>query len=350
MGFYAPAQLVQDARRHSVELRPVDVLVSEWECTLEDACATQGKEKTEEQIPPAPLLQRGEGRRGEDKEHSPCEKQIPPTPLFQRGETSSTLVHQGQWKEHSPLYQKGAGGDLQPAIRLGLCMVKGLSEEAALRLVATRQRLRAAGAFSFEALSHAAGLNRHDMNALAAAGALASIAGHRRQAVWTVTGVEPRPPVLEDAPILDTTPPLLPPSEGQDLVADYASLGLTLGRHPLALLRPQLDRMRISTAAQLKQLPHGKPTRAAGIVIGRQRPGTASGVIFVTLEDETGTVNVVVWNGVAEKQRQALLGSRLLAVHGVLEREGEVVHLIAGRLTDHSWLLGQLVARSRDFH
>jgi error-prone DNA polymerase len=108
--------------------------------------------------------------------------------------------------------------------------------------------------------------------------------------------------------------------------------------------------MRISTAAQLKQLPHGKPARAAGIVIGRQRPGTASGVIFVTLEDETGTVNVVVWNGVAEKQRQALLGSRLLAVHGVLEREGEVVHLIAGRLTDHSRLLGQLVARSRDFH
>jgi error-prone DNA polymerase len=165
-----------------------------------------------------------------------------------------------------------------------------------------------------------------------------------------VTGVEPRPPVLEDAPILDTTPPLPPPSEGQDLVADYASLGLTLGRHPLALLRPQLDRMRISTAAQLKQLPHGKPARAAGIVIGRQRPGTASGVIFVTLEDETGTVNVVVWNGVAEKQRQALLGSRLLAVHGVLEREGEVVHLIARRLTDHSRLLGQLVARSRDFH
>ena len=229
-------------------------------------------------------------------------------------------------------------------------MVKGLSEEAARRLVAARQQLRCDGPFSFEALAHAANLNRHDMNALAAAGALASIAGHRRQAVWTVTGVEPRPPVLEDAPILDTTPPLPAPSEGQDLAADYASLGLTLGRHPLALLRPQLDRMRMSTAAQLKQLPHGKLARAAGIVIGRQRPGTASGVIFVTLEDETGTVNVVVWNGVAERQRRALLGSRLLAVHGVLEREGEVVHLIAGRLSDHSRLLGQLVARSRDFH
>jgi len=156
--------------------------------------------------------------------------------------------------------------------------------------------------------------------------------------------------VLEDAPILDTTPPLLAPSEGQDLVADYASLGLTLGRHPLALLRPQLDRMRMSTAARLKQLPHGKPARAAGIVIGRQRPGTASGVIFVTLEDETGMINVVVWRDVAERQRRALLGSQLLAVHGALERQGEVVHLIAGRLVDHSPLLGRLVARSRDFH
>ncbi len=174
------------------------------------------------------------------------------------------------------------------------------------------------------------------MNALAAAGALASIVGHRRQAVWAVTGVEPRPPVLEDAPILDITPSLSPPSEGQDLVADYASLGLTLGRHPVALLRPRLDRLRMVTATQLKQLPHGKLTRAAGIVIGRQRPDTASGVIFVTLEDETGMINVVVWRDVAEKQRRALLGSQLLAVHGVLERQGDVVHLIAGKLADHS--------------
>jgi error-prone DNA polymerase len=229
-------------------------------------------------------------------------------------------------------------------------MVKGLSEDTAKRIVAARERLRSEARISFEALAYAAGLDRREMNALAAAGALASIVGHRRRAVWAVTGVEPRPAILAGAPIVDLTPALSPPTEGQDLVADYASLGLTLGRHPVALLRPQLDRMRMSTAEQLKQLSHGKLARAAGIVIGRQRPGTASGVIFVTLEDETGTVNVVVWNGVAEKQRRALLGSRLLAVHGVLEREGEVVHLIAGKLTDYSRLLGQLVARSRDFH
>jgi error-prone DNA polymerase len=315
MGFYAPSQLVQDAQRHGVEVRPVDVLVSEWDCTLE------------------------------------------------------------------------RGAESQPAIRLGLRMVKGLPQDAAQRLVQARAKLfsiaatctpsphpnplpgvsrrcphpslsrgerdlisAGGGEFSVEDLAHAAALNRHDMNALAAAGALASIVGHRRQAVWAVTGVEPRPPVLEGAPILDVTPPLLPPSEGQDLVADYASLGLTLGRHPVALLRPRLDRLRMLTAAQLRQMPHGKLARAAGIVIGRQRPDTASGVIFVTLEDETGMINVVVWRDVAEKQRRALLGSQLLAVHGVLERQGDVVHLIAGKLADHSRLLGQLVARSRDFH
>jgi error-prone DNA polymerase len=188
------------------------------------------------------------------------------------------------------------------------------------------------------------------MNALAAAGALATITGHRREAAWTVTGIHQRPPVLGEAPIVEDMPRLNAPTEGDDLVADYASLGLTLGRHPVALLRPQLTRLRMVTAAELRQMPHGKLTRAAGLVIGRQRPDTASGVIFVTLEDETGMVNVVVWRSVSENQRRALLGAHLMAVHGVIERQGEVVHLVAGKLEDHSALLGRLVARSRDFH
>ena len=231
-------------------------------------------------------------------------------------------------------------------------MVKGLSEESAKRLVEARRGLLLTAYYSpsFEQLAHAAQINRHDMNAFAAAGALATIAGHRHQAVWEVTGVEPRPPVLHGAPIWETSPILDAPTESEDLVADYASLGLTLGRHPVALLRPHLTRLRMATAAHLKAMPHGKLTRAAGIVIGRQRPDTVSGVIFVTLEDETGMINVVVWRDVAERQRRALLGSQLLAVHGALERQGEVVHLIAGRLVDHSHLLGRLVARSRDFH
>jgi error-prone DNA polymerase len=203
---------------------------------------------------------------------------------------------------------------------------------------------------SFEHLAIAADLNRHDIHALAAAGALASITGHRRQAAWDVTGIHQRPPVLAGTTIDERVPQLMPPTEGDDIIADYASLGLTLGRHPIALLRSRLARMRMATAAQVRDMPHGRLTRAAGLVIGRQRPDTASGVIFVTLEDETGMVNVVVWRNVSETQRRELLGSHLMAVHGVIERQGDVVHLIAGRLADHSHLLGRLLTRSRDFH
>jgi error-prone DNA polymerase len=125
---------------------------------------------------------------------------------------------------------------------------------------------------------------------------------------------------------------------------------LTLGRHPLALLRRRLARMRFATAAELRALPNGRCARAAGIVTGRQRPDTASGAVFVTLEDETGYVNVVVWRDLGERQRRELLGSRLMGVEGFLEREGEVVHLVARRLLDHSALLGRLATESRDFH
>jgi len=300
MGFYAPSQLVQDAQRHGVEIRPPDVLVSEWDCTLEPAAPSE-----QQRTSPLPAVV---------------------------ADTRSRLLMSCS----------------SPAMRLGLRMVKGLAEESAKRLVEARRGAHCSP--SFEQLAHAAQLNRHDMNALAAAGALATIAGHRRQAVWEVTGVEPRPPLLHSAPIQEISPVLAAPTESEDLVADYASLGLTLGRHPVALLRPHLTRLRMASAAQLKAMPHGELTCAAGIVIGRQRPDTVSGVIFVTLEDETGMINVVVWRDVAERQRRALLGSQLLAVHGTLERQGEVVHLIAGRLVDHSPLLGRLVARSRDFH
>jgi error-prone DNA polymerase len=135
-----------------------------------------------------------------------------------------------------------------------------------------------------------------------------------------------------------------------DLVADHASLGLTLGRHPLSLLRARLRRLRSATAEELRGVPHGSKAQASGIVTGRQRPGTASGVTFVTLEDETGSVNVIVWRDLAEKQRRELLGSRLMTVQGTLERVGDVQHLIAKRLVDHSELLGHLSTVSRDFH
>jgi error-prone DNA polymerase len=233
------------------------------------------------------------------------------------------------------------------ALRLGLCLVKGFSQSAGGRLVTARHT----GAFTDVAdLARRASLNRHDLEALAAAGALAGLSGHRRHALWDVAGIERMPPVLDEAPIDEASLALAPPGEGEDIVADYASLGLTLGRHPLALLRERLQRQRMFTAAELKMLPHGRIVRVTGLVTGRQRPGTASGVTFVTLEDETGMINVIVWCDLAERQRKELLRSSLLTVFGTLEREGEVVHLIAGRLRDQTALLGNLVTRSRDFH
>jgi error-prone DNA polymerase len=276
MGFYAPAQLVRDARAHGVLVRPVDVAVSDWDCTLE---------------------RRDDGR---------------------------------------------------PALRLGLRVVKHLSHEGAERLLAAR----AAGAFVDTAdLAERATLDRRDLEALAAADALAALAGHRHRAVWQVSGVERALPLLPAATAAQEGMPLLrAPREGQEIVADYFSTGLTLRRHPLALLRDALMKRGVIANQELWELPDGRLVTAAGLVITRQRPGSASGVTFVTMEDETGYVNLIVWKRVADAQRAALLESRLLLVHGKLQREGDVLHVIANRLTDLSALLGDLTVASRNFH
>jgi error-prone DNA polymerase len=156
--------------------------------------------------------------------------------------------------------------------------------------------------------------------------------------------------LLQHAPIHEIQPQLPPPTEGGNIVSDYASMGLTLGRHPLALLRRRLQGLRWLNAEQLHRLTDGSPARAAGIITCRQRPGTASGVMFMTLEDETGCINVVVWRQLLERQRRELLHSSLLGVEGLVQKEGRVVHLIAHRVTDHSALLGRLITTSRDFH
>ena len=238
-------------------------------------------------------------------------------------------------------------------------MVSGLSGAAAGRLVKARDELLESLHASrltphvlpdFEELALRAKLSRKDMNALAAAGSLESLAGHRRNAAWLVAGIEQRLPVLASAPIVESAPALAAPTEGLDILADYASLGLTLGRHPLALLRPRLKKLSMITAQELSTTPSGTPVHVAGLVTCRQHPGTAKGVIFVTIEDETGQINVVVWKRLSQKQRRPLLGARLLGVDGILERESGVTHLIAERLTDHSALIGDLVTHSRDFH
>ena len=226
-------------------------------------------------------------------------------------------------------------------------MIAGLTEDSAQRVVAAR----AEQPFAHVAdLAHRARLDRRALTALAAAGALARLSGHRHAAVWDIAGVERLPPILADATFAETPPTLPAPTEGQDIVADYRALGLTLRRHPLALLRGKLRAQRLVSAADVARTPHGRIARTAGIVIGRQRPDTTSGVVFVTLEDETGATNVIVWRDLSDRQRRELLGARLLAVYGRVEREGPVVHLIAGRLADLTPLLGALETRSRDFH
>ena len=199
-------------------------------------------------------------------------------------------------------------------------------------------------------LAHRASLDKRDLAALADADALARLAGHRHEAVWDVTGIERLPALLAGSTFDEARPALPAPTEGQDVVADYRRLGLTLRRHPMALLRRQLRGRRLATAGDIRHAPHGRLVRTAGIVIGRQRPDTASGVVFVTIEDETGATNVIVWRDLGDRQRRELLGARLLAVYGKVEREGEVVHVLAGRLVDLTPMLGALPTRSRDFH
>lgn len=273
MGFYAPAQLVQAARRAGVEVRDVDVLHSQSDASLE------------------------------------------------------------------------RGADGEPALRIGLRQIKGLTELAAARILAQRDK-----ADSITALAQAAQLERRDLETLAGAGALRSLTGHRHRARWEVTGVEAATPLLGRARFNEATPLLTAPQEGDNVVADYRYLGMTLERHPLALLRPQLVALRMRTAIELAALPDGSPMRTAGLVITRQRPGTASGVTFITLEDETGSSNLVVWRKIADRQRKVLLGARLMGVEGHVQREGDVVHLVVRRMLDMNHLLGKLEARSRDFH
>ncbi|NOR35438.1 MAG: error-prone DNA polymerase, partial [Woeseiaceae bacterium] len=191
--------------------------------------------------------------------------------------------------------------------------------------------------------------DRRELGVLASAGALEELEGHRHRARWAVAGVEKPTPLLTSMERYEAVPLLRKPTEGQDIVADYQSLGLTLGRHPMHLLRHRLDRYRYLQAERMPDLPTGMAVSVAGLVITKQRPGTASGVIFVTLEDETGHINLVVWKQVAEQYRAALLNAKLMGIQGELQIEGEVIHVIAKRLVDHTDMLGNLAVTSRDF-
>ena len=274
LGFYSPSQLVQDAKRHYVDVRAADVMHSEVDCTLEDIGHT-------------------------------------------------------------------------PAVRLGLRLLHGLRSDAALRIVAARQERVFDSA---EDLARRASLDQHEMKLLAGADALMSLSGHRRQQVWDASALRSTPLLLRDAPIDEALLELPEAPEGEEIMFDYAATGLTLRRHPLALLRPLLAKQRLRTAAELQDCPNGRLVRYCGLVTLRQQPETANGVVFVSLEDETGVVQVICWRSIKETQRKELLESRLLAVYGTWQSEGEVRSLVAGKLVDLTHLLGRLNTQSREFH
>ena len=274
MGFYAPAQLVQDARRHGIEVRPVSINHSLIECSLEPS-----------------------------------------------------------------------GTDL--ALRLGLQMVKGLNRQAAARLVAAREQ----GNFTdVENLAQRAGLGKSDLAALARAGAFAELTGNRHAALWEAQGIQTPPAILKNTPTHETAPSLHAPTEAENLLADYATLGLTLGRHPLSLLRPKLENLRLHTAISLKTRHSGAHVRYAGLVTIRQRPGSANGTVFLTMEDETGIVNTIVWPSQVARFRREVTQGMLLEVRGQWQIESGVYYLVAGFIRDISYMLGKLEVNSRDFH
>ena len=275
MGFYAPAQLVADLRRHGVEVRPTDVTRSAWDCTLE-----------------------------------PLPKQA------------------GHF-----------------ALRLGLRLIGGLSADLGARIVAARD---AAPFRDLADLARRAGMNRFERERLADAGALRVLSGHRHRARWESSGIERGLPLLDAVP--EERPTLRPPTVAENVFADYATQGLSLTAHPLGLIRKNLQSRRVRRARDMESERNGAWLRHAGLVTVRQRPQTASGITFVTLEDETGQVNVIVRPKVAELCRQALLDAVLLAVDGQWQSIDGVRHLVASRLHDFSDLLPALGSVSRDFH
>lgn len=231
------------------------------------------------------------------------------------------------------------------ALRLGLCRVAQLSEEVGLRIAQARKQRAFSSALD---LARRAQVPRDQIQALAAADALRSISGHRYQSHWDAAGIEPARPLLHDSLVSDVA--LAAPSLPQNIAADYCTTGLTLRAHPMALLREEYPFYRCKRQAQLKDLSNGRFVQVAGLVTGRQRPGTAKGTIFLTLEDETGNINVVIWKRTQEHFREALLGAQLMLVKGRVETDGEVIHVIAGALFDYSSRLEGFQIKSRDFH
>jgi len=307
MGFYTPSQLIQDARRQGVGVLPVDVQHSDWLCTLEYVSS--------------------------------------PSP-----------------------------GGSRPAVRLGMNQVRGLQAQAAQRIGQARVQ---PGSYthkvafeSVQSLALRAQLDRGALEQLAAAGALASLTGHRHHAMWEIADAPVRDSLLTravampdsvharaggpsavvaaDAVVAPAPDFIDPPTPLEDLVADYVQLGYTLGAHPVSYLRSGLAAVRYLSASQLTGRWHGQLSRACGLVVMRQRPPTANGVMFLTLEDETGNVNVILYPALVERERHMLLHARLLGVVGTWQAHDSTCHLLAGRLVDETPRLAALLSDKRE--
>jgi error-prone DNA polymerase len=335
MGFYAPAQIIGCARRHGVEVRPVDVNFSDRDCTLE---ALSGEVREDRPSPSLPLP-RGEGRSSA------------PSPL---GEG---------WGEEYRGWRDPADAAL--ALRLGFRQIKGLAKRDADAIASAR----GAGYRSVADFARRTGLGRPALETLAAIDAFGSLGLDRRRALWQISGLDPAPlPLFATATAQAPREPdvMLPSAPlGEQVADDYRVLRLSLKTHPVMLLRPRLAREGYFESRRIAELPQGRRIKAAGVVVTRQRPGSANGVIFITLEDETGNANLIVWPKTFERFRRVVLQSMMMGVEGRVQRDGIVVHVLAERLVSLDSLLGRLSAdvaassaqdeakfqiHSRDFH
>ena len=313
LGFYAPAQLVRNAREHGVQVLPVDVNHSQWDCTLEES---------------------GAGRVDGGRWTVDSEQCSPPSTVHRPPSTSF-------------------------ALRLGFRMLMGLPRAHAEQIVACRggRAYR-----SIDDFAHRTGLSRAALMRLAKAGVFGSLGSDRRQSLWDALAQDQTPLPLFDAALNDTDNrqpatdnfpainnflPAMTPAE--EVLADYRTAGLSLLAHPLQFLRGELEKLRVIPASGLKTWPDGKWVRVAGLVLVRQRPSTAKGITFVTLEDETATANLIIRPDVWKRYRAAALGATILIAAGPLQRQGENIHVLVAKLEDFSIHLDGLQSQSRDF-
>jgi error-prone DNA polymerase len=331
MGFYSPAQLIRDARAHGVRVLPIDVNASLWDCSLE---------RTEESEWESGRV--GEGARGQKSEVGGQGSASPPTVLGTEGLVPSTDDRLDSLSPPRPLAPSHA-------LRLGLRLINGLPEAAARRIEAARQ---AEPFRSLDDFVRRTRLGQPIVARLAEADAFASLALDRRAALWQALGQErkPRPmPLLADIVEEEKPAPLPPLSPIEQVFADYRTSGFSLKAHPLSFFRTELDKLRVTPANQLQQTRDGRHVRVAGLVLLRQRPGTARGITFVTLEDETGLVNLVIRPNIWERYYAVARRSPAWIAHGCLEKKDAIIHLVVNRLEDLSAMLGNIKTRSRDF-